>query len=50
LVPYVGGGIGMAVHKLDFDSGGSESDTVFAYQGIAGLAYSFTPNWGMTFT
>ncbi len=48
LVPYIGGGVGFAIHELDFDSGGSESDTVFAYQGIAGLAYSFTPNWGMT--
>lgn len=48
LVPYIGGGVGIAIHELDFDSGGSESDTVFAYQGIAGLAYSFTPNWGMT--
>jgi opacity protein-like surface antigen len=48
LVPYIGGGVGLAIHELDFDSGGSESDTVFAYQGIAGLAYSFNPNWGMT--
>ncbi len=48
LVPYIGGGVGFAIHELDVDSVGSESDTVFAYQGIAGLAYSFTPNWGMT--
>ncbi len=49
-VPFVGAGVGVAFHELDFDSGGSETDTVFAYQGIAGMAYSFTQNWGMTLT
>ncbi len=50
LVPYLGAGIGVAVHDLDFDSGGSDTDTVFAYQGIAGFAYSLAQNWRLTLT
>lgn len=46
--PYLGGGIGMADVEVDgFNAGGvavlNDNETVFAYQGIAGLAYHFTP-------
>jgi len=41
--PYFGGGFGAAL--LD---DGSDSDTVFAYQAIGGLAYHLTANWAVT--
>lgn len=50
VVPFLGAGIGVAIHELDFDSGGSETDAVFAYQGIAGLAFSVASHWRMTLT
>ena len=44
-VPYVGGGIGAAFLNLDAGAGAvnfdNERDTVFAYQGILGVAYRF---------
>lgn len=49
LVPFVGGGIGVAVLTIDIDEIGGfsvnedEDDTVFAWQVVAGLAYKFTP-------
>ena len=47
--PYFGGGIGVANLDLDIDSVGgiatpfSDTDTVFAYQAMAGVEYKFTP-------
>jgi outer membrane protein OmpA-like peptidoglycan-associated protein len=47
--PYVGGGIGLAQINVNNVSraGGfiSDSDTQFAYQGIAGLGWNINPNW-----
>jgi OmpA-OmpF porin, OOP family len=49
VVPYIGGGAGMARPTLD-DANLSptvsvhDTDTTFAYQGIAGLAYAITQN------
>ena len=50
VVPYVGAGVGLAIISLDasIDFGGStfqimdDGDTVFAYQGIVGVAYEFS--------
>jgi opacity protein-like surface antigen len=54
IVPYIGGGVGGAISTFDAhsfsDQGmvqtayGSESDTVFAYQGFAGVRFLITPN------
>lgn len=44
--PFVGGGVGVAV--LDADDDDEISDTVFAYQGVAGLYYGFTPHIGVS--
>lgn len=46
LTPFIGGGVGVAILDADDDDDNvsSESDTVFAYQAIAGLSYAFTPN------
>ncbi len=49
-VPYIGGGIGAAVLSLDDFStapatpGFSDTDTQFAFQGMAGVGYKLTPN------
>ena len=48
--PYIGAGIGAARVKADnvgttLASNVNDSDTVFAYQGIAGLEYDVTQNW-----
>jgi outer membrane protein OmpA-like peptidoglycan-associated protein len=52
--PYLGGGVGAARVSLDslaftalpgFKTSGS--DWQFAYQGIAGVRYNFTPNWSV---
>jgi opacity protein-like surface antigen len=48
--PYIGGGIGAAILKSsDINAGSivisSDDDTVFAYQFIAGAAYSITEAW-----
>ena len=48
LVPYLGAGIGVAGHSTDINWSSSSSDTVFAYQGIAGFAYSLAPDWRLT--
>lgn len=49
IIPYVGAGIGAAridVDKVSRNSGFvNDSDTQFAYQGIAGLGWIFDPNW-----
>ena len=42
--PFVGAGIGFANVEGDFDDGGSEDDTVLAYQGIAGVAFPLSQN------
>lgn len=39
--PYVGGGLGLA--NVEIDSGGSDDDTVFAFQIGAGVGYDVTP-------
>jgi opacity protein-like surface antigen len=46
LTPFIGGGVGVAILDVDDDDDNvsSESDTVFAYQAIAGLSYAFTRN------
>lgn len=45
--PYVGAGVGGATVWMDGTAGGfgavSDSDSVFAYQGIAGVAYRLSP-------
>ena len=47
LSPYLGAGLGFARVDADIDSGGvqqvDDSDVVFAYQFIAGVGYSITP-------
>ncbi len=48
LVPYLGAGIGVALHRTDINWSTSSSDTVFAYQGIAGIAYSLATDWRLT--
>jgi len=53
--PYIGGGVGVA--EVSGNSVGitspvhftfSKSDWEFAYQGIAGVRYSFDPNWSVS--
>lgn len=50
LVPFAGGGIGVAFLNIDVDDIGGfsinedEDDTVFAWQVVAGFAYNFTPS------
>ncbi|WP_431857170.1 OmpA family protein [Azospirillum sp.] len=49
--PYLGIGAGAAHVKHDFGFGtlsASDADWVFAYQGIAGVAYNVTPNLAIT--
>ncbi len=41
--PYIGAGLGFAKHQFEFE-GESDDDTVFAYQLILGVAYSFNDN------
>lgn len=45
--PYVGVGAGLAQVHLDLN-GTSDKDWVFAYQGIAGVAYNVTSNLALT--
>lgn len=47
LVPYVGGGLGLAVITYDIE-GEDEDDSVLAWQVGAGLAYEATPNMAVT--
>jgi len=53
--PYVGAGIGYAYVKNDLNANGptlttsvKNSNTVFAYQGMAGVTYNFAENWAAT--
>jgi opacity protein-like surface antigen len=53
LKPYIGGGAGYAhVKYKDYRGNGvgflDDSDDVFAYQGIAGVAYDINPCWTAT--
>ena len=41
-LPYLGVGAGVAIVDVDTDRFGSDDDTVFAAQGIVGVAYPFT--------
>lgn len=54
LTPFIGAGIGAAVIGADAKIAGArivdDSDTVFAFQAIAGLSYGFTPNLAATLT
>jgi OmpA-OmpF porin, OOP family len=51
--PYVGGGVGISLLDLDMKRGDEgrfhalDTDTQFAYQGIAGLAYPVAPHWSV---
>ena len=51
--PYVGGGVGISLLDLDMKRGNEgrfhalDTDTQFAYQGIAGLAYAVAPHWSV---
>ena len=48
-VPYLGFGVGVGIHQLhNLESGGGISEMVYAYQGIAGFAYSLSTHWGLT--
>jgi len=48
-VPFLGFGVGVGIHQLhNLESGGGISEPVFAYQGIAGLAYSLSTDWRLT--
>jgi opacity protein-like surface antigen len=52
LKPYIGGGVGMGRLKADnqrssFTTYADDSDTVLAYQGMAGVKYDLTPNWAV---
>ena len=52
-MPYVGGGVGISLLDLDMKRGDEgrfhalDTDTQFAYQGIAGLAYTITRHWSV---
>lgn len=49
LYPYIGAGLGVVHGKVEAPSGFSDiKDTVFAYQGIIGVGYNITENWGAT--
>jgi len=46
-VPYIGAGVGVALLDSELKGGGgkfSDFNTQFAYQGIAGVSYNFSPN------
>jgi len=52
LKPYIGGGAGIAEMKMDNISGGGatlmdDSDSVLAYQGMAGVSYQLNPCWSV---
>lgn len=50
--PFVGAGIGMARVGVDWKSGNGklvdDTDTVFAYQGFAGVSYDVAKNWELS--
>ncbi|MDR6287503.1 MULTISPECIES: OmpA family protein [Inquilinus] len=48
-VPYIGGGVGVALINAELKRGNggthfNDFNTQFAYQGIAGVSYNFSPN------
>jgi opacity protein-like surface antigen len=43
--PYVGAGIGGANVSIDANNANWDSDTLFAYQFIAGVGYDVAPQW-----
>jgi len=46
-VPYIGGGVGVALINASLKQNGfkfEDFNTQFAYQGIAGVSYNFSPN------
>ncbi|WP_225767901.1 OmpA family protein [Inquilinus sp. Marseille-Q2685] len=46
-VPYIGAGVGVALLDAELKAGGNtfkDFNTQFAYQGIAGVSYNFSPN------
>ncbi|MGH6894667.1 MAG: outer membrane protein, partial [Dongiaceae bacterium] len=51
--PYIGGGVGIALLDLDMRRGDEgrfhalDTDTQFAYQGIAGISYALAPHWSV---
>ncbi|HEV8390482.1 MAG TPA: outer membrane beta-barrel protein [Dongiaceae bacterium] len=51
--PYIGGGVGISLLDLDMKRGDEgrfhalDTDTQFAYQGIAGMAYALAPHWSL---
>ena len=51
--PYIGGGVGISLLELEERRGDGgkfhafDTDTQFAYQGIAGVAYKFAPDWNL---
>jgi opacity protein-like surface antigen len=51
--PYIGGGVGVSLLDLDAQREGEatfhgyDTDSQFAYQGIAGVQYEFTPHWSL---
>lgn len=53
VTPYIGGGVGISLLDLDMKRGDEErfhaldTDTQFAYQGIAGLDYAIAPHWSV---
>jgi len=51
LTPYIGAGVGVAWLDHDTKLNGTKllsgNSTQFAYQGIAGVSYDVTPNWGI---
>ena len=47
IVPYIGAGVGVALIQQEWKANGgkfSDFNTQFAYQGIAGVSYNFSPN------
>jgi len=47
---YVGGGMGGAFSDYSSGWGSTESDTTFAFQGLAGLKYTFNEHWDLGVT
>lgn len=46
---YIDAGLGLVYGKVETPGGMRDiTDTAFAYQGILGLGYNITENWGMT--
>lgn len=43
IVPFIGGGVGVANINADWDDYGDDDDTVFAYQFMAGAGFAVSP-------